>query len=57
MMLWLVLGIEALVIVAIFVQMMRKRSSLQADDDDADQTTETAKPGMSLELPHEEKWE
>ena len=55
MMLWLVLGIEALAIAAIFVQMMRKRSSLQTDDEDS--AIEAGTPAPGLELPQEEKWE
>jgi len=57
MSLWLILGIEALIIIAIFVQMMRKRSSLRAQDEEAEASTETTRPNVALELPDEEKWE
>jgi hypothetical protein len=57
--LWLILGIEALVILAILVQMLRKRASAPAaeEGEEAGGAAGARAPQLNLDLPPEEKWE
>ena len=57
MMLWVSLVFQAFVILLIIFLILRKRSTVRGDADEPDPVEEGKKPGVSLSLPEEEKWE
>ena len=56
---WIIIALEALVIVAVVFQILRKRIMNRQNDDELDAETEQVRKGAGpiVDLPEEERWD